>query len=214
MVRPGFYAALQRGFDEVPGIGAAFCRSMYAEADGSELDMTPQEAGTAGVLPDALALLATEQRIMTPSIAVRREVYEALGGFDRRLACAEDWEMWVRIAAGFPIWYDPSPLAVYRMHRASNTGRHLASAADAAYNRKAIDIFGAYLPADRAADITRRARRTYAWSALRTAEQLFRAGEHGGFAQIREALRLDPSAGVALRALVVALTKRGRAHAN
>ena len=122
--------------------------------------------------------------------------------------------MWVRIAADFPIWYDPSPLAAYRIHRASNTGRHLASAADAAYNRKAIGIFGAYLPADRAADLTRRARRTYALSALGTADELFRGGEGGGFAQIREALRLDPSARVAFRALVVALAKRGRARAS
>ena len=37
------------------------------------------------------------------------------------------------------------------MHRASNTGRHLVTAADAAYNRIAIGIFSAYLPADRRA---------------------------------------------------------------
>ena len=41
---------------------------------------------------------------MTPSIVVRRSVYERLGSFDRRLVCAEDWEMWVRIAAHYPIW--------------------------------------------------------------------------------------------------------------
>ena len=152
---------------------------------------------------------------MTPSIAVRRAVYERLGGFDRRLACAEDWEMWVRIAANFPIWYDPNPLAVYRMHRASNTGRHLATAADAAYNRIAIGIFSAYLPADRRQEITRKARRTYASSAIATARELFRNGERGGFAQIKEALRLDPSAGVLLQALAVAVNaRRGRADAG
>ena len=40
-------------------------------------------------------------------------------------------------------------------------------------------------PADRAAEITRRARRTYASSALDTARELFRNGERGGFAQIK-----------------------------
>ena len=215
LVRPGFYAALQRGFDTVPDAGAAFCRSIYADGDGSGGDMTPEEASAAGLLPDALAHLATEQRIMTPSIVVRRGVYERLGGFDRRLACAEDWEMWVRIAAHFPIWYDPNPLAVYRMHRTSNTGRHRVTAADAAYNRIAIRIFSAYLPADRRREITRRARRTYASSAIATARELFRNGERGGFAQIKEALRLDPSAGVLLRALAVAINaRRGRAGAG
>ena len=45
------------------------------------------------------------------SIAVRREAYECLGGFDARLKCSEDWEMWVRIAARYPIWHEPAPLA-------------------------------------------------------------------------------------------------------
>ena len=205
MVRPGFYRALERGFDAVPGLGAAFCRSVYVDAGGAEISAMPPEAAEPGLLPEAPERLALEQRIMTPSIAVRRAVYELLGGFDRRLACAEDWEMWVRIAAHYPIWYEPAPLAVYRMHRASNTGRHLNSAADSAYNRIAIGIFSAYLPADRAAEIARRARRTYAASALDTASALFGAGEAGGFAQLREALRLSPSAGMLWRAMRIAL---------
>ena len=124
IVRPGFYEALQRGFDAVPNDGAAFCRSHLSDADGSELDMTPRSQDS-GLAAGCTRCLATEQRIMTPSIAVRRKVYEQLGGFDRRLTVREDWEMWVRIAAHFPIWYERQPLAVYRMHAASNTGRHL-----------------------------------------------------------------------------------------
>lgn len=215
-VRPGFYAALQRGFDAYPGLGAAFCRPVYADAAGSEVGMMPEEQPEAGLLPDAVARLATEQRIMTPSIVVRREVYERLGGFDRRLACAEDWEMWVRIAAHFPIWYEPRPLAVYRMHGASNTGRHVAAAADAAYNRMAIDIFSAYLPQDRAAAITRRARRIYAASALGTARDLLLAGDTVGcLAQVREALRLTPSARILYGAAVIVLAAgRRRARGN
>lgn len=204
-VRPGFYRALERGFDTVPGLGAAFCRSVYTDAEGAEMGAIPPEAAEAGLLPEAPERLALEQRIMTPSIAVRRAVYETLGGFDRRLTCAEDWEMWVRIAAHYPIWYEPAPLAAYRMHRASNTGRHLTSAADAAYNRIAIGIFSAYLPVQRAAGIVRRARQTYAASALDTARELLGAGEAGGFAQLREALRLSPSAGVLCQAMRIAL---------
>ena len=214
VVRPGFYAALQRGFDAHPGLGAAFCRPVYADAAGNAVAMVPEEQPEAGLLPDALARLATEQRIMTPSIAVRRAVYERLGGFDRRLACAEDWEMWVRIAAHFPIWYEPRALAVYRMHGASNTGRHVAAAADAAYNRMAIDIFSAHLPQDRAAAITRQARHIYAASALGTARDLLRAGDTAGcLAQVREALRLAPSVGVLYRSAIIVLTA-GRRHAT
>ena len=35
----------------------------------------------------------------------------------------EDWEMWVRIAAHHPVWYEPEPLAVYRKHGISLSGR-------------------------------------------------------------------------------------------
>jgi glycosyltransferase involved in cell wall biosynthesis len=215
-VRPGFYEALGRGFESTPGLGAAFCRAVYLGPDGRETGMTAVERPEAGLLPDAAERLASEQRIMTPAIVVRRTVYEALGGFDRRLACAEDWEMWARIAAHYPIWYEPRALAVYRMHGASNTGRHVASAADAAYNRIAIGIIAGHLPPERAPEIARRARQTYAASALEVARDLLAQGNGVGYAaQVREAFRLTPSLGLLRRALGMALrSHRGRTDAR
>jgi hypothetical protein len=152
-------------------------------------------------MPDALARLATEQRIMTPSIVVRRGVYESLGGFDRRLKCSEDWEMWVRIAAAYPIWYEPEPLALYRMHEKSNTGRHLHSAEDMAYTRRAMEIFFRYLPPERAKVIAKQARYTYACAALRTAKVMSEQRDFPAFfAQLQEALRLSWSPGILRRA--------------
>jgi glycosyltransferase involved in cell wall biosynthesis len=213
LVRPGFYTALSRGFEIFPELGAAFCRSVYIDADGAEMGLVPAEQAQAGLLQDALARLASEQRIMTPSIVVRRAVYEALGGFDRRLVCSEDWEMWVRIAARFPIWYEPQPLALYRVHTQSNTGRHVSTADDMAFTRKAIAIFADYLPSDRAGEITSGARRTYAATALEMARRLRGAGDRAGSqAQIREALRLAPSLSTACRALAIIIA-RSRADA-
>src|SRR5688500_6661742 len=103
---------------------------------------------------------------MTRSIVVRRDVYERLGGFDSRLICSEDWEMWVRIASQYPIWYETEPLAAYRMHSAANTGRHLRNGDDVRYNRMAIEIFGAYLPNEMANKVSQKACETYALSAL------------------------------------------------
>jgi hypothetical protein len=211
-VRPGFYTAMEQGFNAVPNLGAAFCRSLYMDEDGTELGLVPEEQADAGVLPDAVVRLAVEQRVMTPSMVVRRSVYESLGGFDKRLACSEDWEMWVRIAAHYPIWYEPRPLALYRMHATSNTGRHLRTAEDMSYTRKAIAIFGNYLPSDRADRIVRQARRTYAISALSTAKRLRETGDLVGFrAQALEAFRLAPSLSVARAIFKTAL---GRRHAD
>jgi glycosyltransferase involved in cell wall biosynthesis len=193
MVQPGFYAAMQRGFDALPGLGAAFCRPTYIDATGKQLSVAPAEATTSGVLADAIPRLAEEQRIMTPSIVVRRAVYEALGGFDQRLVCSEDWEMWVRIAARYPVWYEPQLLALYRMHDDSNTGRHVRSAEDMSYTRVAIDIFQHYMPAEVARPTVAKARATYARTAFGNAAQLFRRREWAGaLNQYREAFRLAP----------------------
>jgi len=189
-VQPGFYAHMSGLFEANPSMGAGFCRSLYIDGNGRQLAVTAPEQGNSGLLPDALERLALEQRIMTPSMVVRREVYERLGGFDDRLPCSEDWEMWVRIAAHFPIGYEPATLAAYRMHADSNTGRNTHDAANMRFTRAAIDIFEAYLPPRNAHDIARRARETYALSAVEFAREcLHRHDYTGAAAQAREALR-------------------------
>lgn len=212
-VRDGFYQRMERAFANAD-VGAAFCRQVFMDADGHWQGVSPLELRQSGVLPDALERLAAEQRIMTPSIAVRRDVYEALGGFDTRLVCSEDWEMWVRIASRYAIWYEVEPLAVYRMHDASNTGRHVRSGADMRYTCQAISIFRSYLPDPIADTVSRKARETYALSALVTARSLLRRGEvGGGLAQSREALRCCASRKVVGRMLRL-LPLLGRAGAR
>ena len=201
-VRPGFYAQMSRLFEANPSIGAGFCRSLYIDGNGRELGATAPEQGNSGMLPDALERLALEQRIMTPSMVVRREAYERLGGFDDRLPCSEDWEMWVRIAAHYPIGYEPSTLAAYRMHSHSNTGRNTHDAANMRFTRAAIDMFEKYLPPRNAHDIARRARETYALSAVGFARECLRRQDYSGaVAQAREALRFRFSARVLARIL-------------
>ncbi|WP_244445159.1 glycosyltransferase [Microvirga sp. BSC39] len=200
-VRPKFYEKLGQGFELAPEIGAAFCRQAFVDASGRRLSFSPLEEPAAGILPNALLRLAQEQRIMTPSIVVRREVYERLGAFDRRLACSEDWEMWVRIAANYPIWYEPEPLALYRLHDASSSARHQLTAEDMAYTRAAIEIFRAYLPDAIKPTAERHARNAYARSAIAAAGQMLEKGDVSAFfAQLREALLFEHSFDVLLRA--------------
>jgi glycosyltransferase involved in cell wall biosynthesis len=200
-VREGFYSRMQRAFDKDPEIGAAFCRQIFVDGAGRWLSISTLEQLEAGRLTDQICRLASEQRIMTPSIVVRRDVYERLGGFDRRLICAEDWEMWVRIAATYPIAYDTEPLALYRLHDNSNTGRHIRTAEDIRYTRYAIDLFATYLPPDIAPGTTKKARRTYALSALRMADSLLARDPPAAAAQIKEAIKLSRSRSIILRAV-------------
>ena len=206
-VRDGFYSKMQESFSENPQIGAGFCRQIFMDENGHWQGISPLEQKHSGLLDNRLERLALEQRIMTPSIVVRRKVYETLGGFDRRLVCSEDWEMWVRIAARYPIWYEVEPLALYRMHLHSNTGRHIRNAGDISYTRKAIDLFKYHLPAEMAERVSRQAKHTYALSALETAYGSAATGDFtAARAQIFAALRCSHSFAV-LRKLVQHVTR-------
>ena len=210
-VLPGFYRTLDRGFASDSAIGAAFCRWQVIDEHGGTITTAEPEQTVAGILPDALRRLASEQRIVTPSIAVRRRVWEHLGAFDARLACAEDWEMWVRIAARYPIWYEPGLLAAYRSRSDSTTAKNFRNAEELRYSAMAIDIFQPYLPSAQARPITRAARRAYAETALRNAERFADAGDSEATrAHLRAALRLRRSPGLLRQAAGLFLRSFGR----
>ena len=205
-VRPGFYETMGQAFDLRPDIGAAFCRQIFIGPDGQWRAISPLERSDSGVLEDAAAHLAVEQRIMTPSICVRRAVYEQLGGFHHELLCAVDWEMWVRIAVHHPVWFEVEPLALYRMHDDSNTGRNVRTGADIRFTKRAIEIISGHLPPDRAGQVAARARATYAQSALTIAQDALRRRDAStAMAQIAGALGLDRTPRTAMRAAAAVL---------
>ncbi|MFT6841278.1 MAG: glycosyltransferase involved in cell wall biosynthesis [Psychroserpens sp.] len=121
MVRPGFYEEIERIFAANPEAGAAFTRTIYIDAQGNWKGMTGMIQECEGIVPDMAAKLYTQQYIQTPSMVVKREVYETLGGFDHRINCMEDWEMWIRIANTFAIATSNQVLALYRTHSDNST---------------------------------------------------------------------------------------------
>jgi hypothetical protein len=160
------------------------------DENGRWLSVAPLLQGHSGVLDNWLETIALGQRLQAPAMVVRRAVYEQLGGFDKHLGSyAEDWEMWVRIAARYPVWYESTTLAVYRIRAGSLTGRSLRTGANGRDYRKAIDINRKYLPPNRATEISQKARQNFALACLRRAHRLFVAGERrAALAQLREAL--------------------------
>src|SRR2546423_1107808 len=96
------------------------------------------------VLDDWHARITVRNLIVCPAIAVRRRVYEQLGGFLPRLHYVPDWEMWQRIASQFSFWFEPSILACYRVHSNSATSRMRRDAADVREVREVIDLTTAY----------------------------------------------------------------------
>jgi hypothetical protein len=212
-VRPGFYAALGRGFAQDSRVGAAFCRWALIDDEGELLSTAQQEQERAGVLPDALVRLASEQRITTPSIAVRRSVWEQLGGFDARLRCAEDWEMWVRIAARHAIWYEPEALAEYRVRAGSTTQRNHRQAEEMRYTAAAMEMFSPLLPADRRAEVQQAARTAYASAALDNARRYAGQQDYRAMlAHLRAALSFSRHPRTLVKAALIAAGRSGAAR--
>jgi glycosyltransferase involved in cell wall biosynthesis len=190
-----FYRTLGAAFENHPEVGAAFCRHVYMNEDGRPWGMSELEQPQSGILSHWLERIAVRQRIQTPAIVVRREVYEKIGLFDTRLTWVEDWEMWVRIAAHYPVWYEVEPLARYRMHEHSNTGRYMRTGENLRDVRRAIRIIGADLPAPLAEQTPRRSREHWAVDALRNRVPRFvEAGDlRTATIQVWEALRCSRS---------------------
>lgn len=214
-VRRGFYESAARAFDTRAEIGAFACRHLFIDEDSHWLRISDLERRTAGILENWLSKIATGQRLQTPCVAVRREVYERLGGFDDRLSWAEDWEMWVRIAAHYPVWYEPEPLAMYRTHSASSSSRSFRSGENLADLRRAMEMVREHLPAAVAPVLAARAREHYAQEALNTAGHLFARGDSAAAViHLREALRLSRSPEVLWRFAKMAVRESARkAHA-
>lgn len=194
-VRPGFYAAMERGISASADIGAAFCRHITMDERDHWGVVGPLLRAESGVLDGWLDEIAAGQRLQAVAVVVRRSVYEALGGYDRRIHYyGEDWEMWVRIAAHYPVWYETEPLALYRTHTDSLTGRSSRTGANIRDIAQAIEINRRVLPPAREAQITRQARVHNALAALRRAHRMLWADDfRAPLYQLREALRLAPT---------------------
>ncbi|MFZ0960203.1 MAG: glycosyltransferase [Terriglobia bacterium] len=160
---PGFYERLRTALEARNDIGAGFCRHAYIDGSDRLHHTSELESPAAGILPDFIERIGAACRIQFASIVVRRSVYERLGGFRLDLPYTADWEMWIRIAAHYPIWYEPATLAAFRRHSTSATAGFKISGEDAADMHRCIEVSRRWLPPDRAESISRRARE---WSCL------------------------------------------------
>lgn len=147
-VKPGFYNEIASLFETNPSAGAAFTGiSVVNEKDEFLYDnnLIQQKEG---IIPDWLLTIARNQYLRTCAIVIKREVYEQLGSY-YAVHYGEDWEMFVRIAANYPVAYSPESLAVYRLHDNNISGRYMATGQNIKDIKKVIEIIQSYLPQER-----------------------------------------------------------------
>lgn len=176
LVASGFYDALRQAAAAAPEVHAFVCAVTTIDAENRPVDGFELGPKTAGVIGDLLEQLAVQNLIMFPSVVVRRRAYEELGGFHPALFHAADWDMWKRIAAHYPVWYEPRRLALYRVHPQSDTSRLMQTGANIADARHAIEIAKEYLPSDRATQLTASALRYHGLYAMELAQEMAASG--------------------------------------
>ncbi|AHM60590.1 family 2 glycosyl transferase [Flammeovirgaceae bacterium 311] len=191
LVQAGYYQKMDTLFECFPEAAAAFCRYTHIDERGNTILHQQPEASEDGILTNWLLRLGERLRIQCCTITVKREVYEALGGF-WGVTYGEDWEMWMRIASRYPMAYTPETLAAYRMHFQSISGQAYNSAQNMRDLQWVINTTQEYLPQAARQQVRKKALKFYAHFALRLAHRLWNTSHNrkGALAQVREALRM------------------------
>ena len=172
-VDDGFYKAMEGLFKDFPQAGAACCAFWHVDEAGGFLYPNEKISDERGILTDWLDTIAQGQKLQPPSVVVKREVYEKLGGFFG-VHYSEDWEMWVRIAAHYPFAFTPLKFANYRVHDNENitskyfkNGQHIKDIA------KTINTIQNYLPAQKKEMLKKNAERNWSVYYARTSDMVY-----------------------------------------
>lgn len=126
--------------------------------------------------------------LVTPSVMVRRRLYQELGGFDTsgRFGSAGDYEMWLRIAAHCPVAVLPEYLMKYRVHSAQGSEQELRRNVALP---DILEVLAAHAPAIQAEELLREYHLYRARAIFKTA---LKQNCRGEFARSREtAVQVD-----------------------
>lgn len=173
VVRTGFYAALQAGIAQRDDVGAAFCRHALIDSQGEQTRVGELAQTLPGLLEQALGRLALKNTIYAASMVVRRAAYEAVGGFCAAARSCSDWEMWLRVASRYGIWYEPQALACSRIHASAWTTGLKDDGGNVLDSCRAIEVARPYLPLAQVPELVARSRDVTALIALSTAWGMF-----------------------------------------
>jgi glycosyltransferase involved in cell wall biosynthesis len=88
-----------------------------------------RRAVRSGVEHVAFEALFPANQINCPTALIRRSVMDSVGPFDTTLPYAEDYDMWLRIAAVHQVIVVPQQVARYRIWQGNKSGEHNANIA-------------------------------------------------------------------------------------
>jgi glycosyltransferase involved in cell wall biosynthesis len=118
LILPDKLAVQAAVLDAHPNAGLAYSNGYFFRDDpghrlGYVLDGMPTPCG------DGFADLLRGSFLFPAVVLIRRSCFDTAGGFDEGLVCAEDYDLWLRLAAHFSMLYIPGCVAAIRRHKGS-----------------------------------------------------------------------------------------------
>jgi glycosyltransferase involved in cell wall biosynthesis len=124
MVLPDFYQAHRNLIDAYPNAVMVFGQVEYIDETGRRIGIggpSPPEDGP--ILEGFYRAQAVKNFVFFPSVIVRRDTYEGVGGFCTLFHHVADWNMWFRIGGFGPVAQIDRPYSLYRLHKGSDTSK-------------------------------------------------------------------------------------------
>jgi predicted ATP-grasp superfamily ATP-dependent carboligase len=94
-----------------PGLGLVYCSDYAVDHELRVMYERPAKEENRG---DVFERLLVNNFIFTSCVLARRDAVEQAGFMDLRLKFAQDWDLWLKIAAKFPVDFVGAPLVYYR----------------------------------------------------------------------------------------------------
>lgn len=141
--RPDYLERMVAAIRAAPDLGIISCDAIYSGQPSREGRRFSEYHGQAK--PPTLAGLLDRSFNVFVAAIMRREAFEATGGFDESLPAAEDFDMWLRIVEqGWRVAQVPEPLAIYRRRPGSlsSATRQLRLATARVYEKAAARLAG------------------------------------------------------------------------
>ncbi|MFF2270109.1 glycosyltransferase family 2 protein [Cellulosimicrobium cellulans] len=101
-----------------PGAVVSYCGMRTIDADGAELVAADQRAA------DDRRAVIRGPGVMLPNLVIRRETFDAVGGFDPEYRQGEDMDLVLKAAARGPFAFVDDVLVDYRHHTSNTTRSH------------------------------------------------------------------------------------------
>jgi glycosyltransferase involved in cell wall biosynthesis len=203
-IKEGFYKEIDSLFDQFPEIGAAFTDHEHMDSFGNPVWDSEHISKHWGVYDNFILTIAKKCVIQYCSIVVKRTTYEKLGCF-YGLEWTDDWLMWVRIAASYPIAYSPKVLAKYRVLHMNKSYISLVTGQNLKDKLKGIDMIQEYVPLEYRMQIKKESKKIVAIYYSQMVDKLYHDNNNkaAAISLAHQALKLDFNLGTLFTAIKI-----------